>query len=204
MPLPEAYKTIDKAQETLYKSKGSKFFAHCSRVSDENDIRHQLVALRQQYPDASHHCYAYVLGADKAVHRANDDGEPAGTAGQPIFRQIQKFDLTNILVVVARYFGGTRLGIPGLIEAYGEAASECLGKCSISTHLVKEKFAISCPFGMENEVYKVCKQLKLDISAGENQQFFYAELRIPLQDVETFKNKLREFYQISIKSLGIE
>lgn len=204
MPLPDSYKTIDKGQESLYKSKGSKFLAYCFRVVNEAEIKHHLDAMRQKYPDASHYCYAYVLGIDKTVHRANDDGEPTGTAGQPILRQIQKSDLTNILVVVVRYFGGTKLGVRGLIEAYGAAASECLGKCTISTHLVREKFEIFCPFGMENEVYKVCKQLKLDITTGENQQCFYAELRIPLQDIETFKNKLKEFYQISIKSIGIE
>ena len=203
MSLPGSYKTIDDGSESLYKSRGSKFYAYCFNVVNDTEIRQRLDELRKKYPDATHHCYAYVVGIDKSSHRANDDGEPTGSAGQPIMRQIQKLDLTNILVVVVRYFGGTMLGIPGLIEAYGEAAAECLAKCHISTYQVKEKFEISCPFGMENEVYKVCKQLKLDITVKENQQCFYAELGIPLQDIEIFKNKLKEFYQISVKSTGI-
>jgi uncharacterized YigZ family protein len=204
MLFSDSYNTIETAGECLYKAKGSKFYAFCYPVSSETEVKEKLNALRQVYPDATHHCYAYVLNFDKSLTRSNDDGEPSNTAGKPIMRQIQKMDLTNVLVVVVRYFGGTMLGVPGLIEAYGESALECLRQCRVANHAILEKFMISCPFGMEKDIYKVCKQFQLNLSVKQNQECFSAEIKIPLQYTEAFKQQLKPYYQVSITYTGIE
>jgi len=204
MLFTDSYHSIDNASEYLFKSKGSKFYAYSYPVFSEEEIKEKLQLLKQKYPDASHHCYAYVLHYDKSISRANDDGEPSNTAGKPILRQIQKLDLTNTLVVVIRYFGGTLLGVTGLIEAYGESARECLALCRISKHLIYERYELSCPFGLEKDIYKLCKQFQLHLSVKQNQECFCAEIKIPLQQTGTFQQELKAYYQVSIKYTGIE
>ncbi|MCK4638014.1 MAG: YigZ family protein, partial [Bacteroidales bacterium] len=110
MLFEDTYKTIENISEGLFKDRGSKFIAHAIPVNNESQVKEHLSALRKIYHDARHHCYAYQLGFDKSSYRINDDGEPSGTAGKPIFGQILSYDLTNILIVVVRYFGGTKLG----------------------------------------------------------------------------------------------
>lgn len=122
------YYTIKSQTEGLYKEKGSKFLAFAYPVTSDNQIKEIQVDLRKQYYDARHHCFAWVLGMDNQVWRANDDGEPAHSAGDPILGQIRSAELTNVLVVVVRYFGGTKLGVGGLINAYKTAAEEALAK----------------------------------------------------------------------------
>jgi uncharacterized YigZ family protein len=204
MLFTDAYNTILEPAECLYKSKGSKFLAFAYPVQSEKEVKERLESLRVTYPDASHHCYAYILHYDKSVSRSNDDGEPSNTAGKPILRQIQKMDLTNTLVVVVRYFGGTLLGVPGLIEAYGQSALECLQLCVIQKHLIYERYELSTPFGLEKDIYKVCKQFQAALSVKQNQECFCAEIKIPLQQVESFKQQLKAYYQVEIKYKGIE
>jgi uncharacterized YigZ family protein len=204
MLFSDAYNIICNPSECLYKSKGSKFYAFVYPVQTEKEVKERLEYLKSLYPDASHHCYAYVLHYDKSMSRSNDDGEPSNTAGKPILRQIQKLDLTNVLVVVVRYFGGTLLGVPGLIEAYGHAALECLQLCQIESRLVYEKYELRTPFGLEKDVYKVCKQFQLNLSVKQIQDCFCAEIKIPLQQVEAFKQQLKAYYQVEIKYIGIE
>lgn len=200
----DTYTTIENNTEYRYVSKGSKFLAYVYRVSDETEIKEKLARLRQHYPDATHHCYAYVLGHDRSNFRANDDGEPSGTAGRPILRQIQKLELTNVLVVVVRYFGGTLLGVPGLIEAYGTAAAECLKLCERKTNTIREIYTITCPFGDEKDIYRICKLFHLNPRPDNDSGCFSAEIRIPLHQVATFKEALKEHYRINIKYTGIE
>ena len=129
MPTSEEYidyKTIASISEGEYKDKGSKFLAFAFPVSSEDEVLNKIQELRQKHKGARHFCYAYILNHDKSVWRANDDGEPSGSAGLPIYNQCLSYDLTNILVVVVRYFGGTKLGIPGLIKAYKEATIDAL------------------------------------------------------------------------------
>lgn len=118
MLFSDTYLTIEKKAEALYKDKGSKFLTFAFHVENDQQIKDALTQLKKEHPSANHHCYAYRLGADKLNFRANDDGEPSNTAGKPILGQIQSNDLTNILIVVVRYFGGTLLGVGGLISAY--------------------------------------------------------------------------------------
>jgi uncharacterized YigZ family protein len=122
----DTYHQIERNAEFSLKEKGSKFLAYSFLVTQEQDIKAHLMALKSQFPDATHHCYAYVIGQDSQSQRANDDGEPSNSAGRPILKAIISAELTNVLVVVVRYFGGTLLGIPGLIQAYGESATGVL------------------------------------------------------------------------------
>jgi uncharacterized YigZ family protein len=195
---------IDSSCDSLHKAKGSKFFAYAWPVKTEAEIKIHLNVIKEKYPDATHHCFAWILGHDKQNFRANDDGEPSNTAGKPILRQIQKLDLCNTLVVVVRYFGGTMLGVPGLIEAYGNAAAECLSLTKIKEFPILEKYTVSCPFGMENEVFKSCKQFQASLSVLAEESCFSAEIKIPLHKAGEFKNHLALNYQINIEYKGIE
>jgi len=199
-----SYKMILDNSSDLYKMKGSKFYAFAFPVRTETEIKSHLNALKEKYPDASHHCYGWVLGYDKQNFRANDDGEPSNTAGKPILRQIQKLDLSNILVVVVRYFGGTLLGVPGLIEAYGNAAQACLSISTIETFPILEIYHINCSFGTENEVYRICKQYHCSISVLNEAKCFSAEIKIPLHEVQAFKQQIDLNYQLSLEYIGVE
>ena len=200
----DTYNTINNDSYVLYKSKGSKFHAYAFSVLNETDIKSKLAELRLKYPDATHHCYAYVTGMDKSAFRANDDGEPSGTAGRPILRQIQKLELTNTLVVVVRYFGGTLLGVNGLIEAYGESAAEALKLCDIKKNDIQEKYTLSCLFGEEKDIYRVCKQFSVQAHVLNDPSCFSAEIKIPLHKASSFKAALKDLYHIRIQYTGIE
>jgi uncharacterized YigZ family protein len=126
-------------------------------VSSEDEVKEILQKLRKEYHDARHHCYAYCFGPDRSVYRINDDGEPSGTAGKPIFGQIQSNDLTNILIVVIRYFGGIKLGIPGLINAYRSATKDALGKTTILTRTINEEYMVSFEYPVINDIMKILK-----------------------------------------------
>ena len=129
----DGYRTIQEISHGLYRAKGSKFIAIAIPVHSTDEVRLQLEQLRKRYHDARHHCYAYRLGEEPCETRCNDDGEPSGTAGKPIFGQIQSFDLTNVLIVVIRYFGGVKLGTGGLIQAYRAAARDAITNGKIIT-----------------------------------------------------------------------
>ena len=167
MLFDDTYQTISSTSQGIYKEKGSKFIALAFPVSSEEDIKMQLAVLRKEYHDARHHCYAYCLGYDKSAWRVNDDGEPSGTGGKPIFGQIQSKDLTNILIVVIRYFGGIKLGIPGLINAYRTAAREALEQASIVTRTVEEIYEVRFEYILMNDVMKILKEEHADILEQE-------------------------------------
>ncbi len=158
----DTYKTIKARSEGIYKEKGSKFIAVALPVKSENDVKEALAMLRKEYYDARHHCYAYILGFDKSAYRINDDGEPSGTAGRPIHGQLLSFDLTNILVVVIRYFGGTKLGVSGLINAYKTATKEALDAAEILDLIVHEVYEINFDYLQMNDVMKLLKDENLN------------------------------------------
>lgn len=135
----DQYKTIEKRSEGLYKDRGSKFIALAIPVDTEGQIKTELEAVKKQYHDARHHCYAWRLGADYSRYRINDDGEPSGSAGMPIFGQIRSKNLTNTLIIIIRYFGGTKLGIRGLINAYRNATKEALNNNKIVTRTIRQR-----------------------------------------------------------------
>ncbi len=164
----DTYKTIKYPSQGVYKEKGSKFLAFAYPIATEAEAKARLDELRKQYFDARHHCYAYILGADKAAYRINDDGEPSSTAGKPIYGQLLSHDLTNIIIVVVRYFGGIKLGVPGLINAYRTAARDALDSAIIVEKYVTEVYNIKFDYNAMNNVMKIIKDENLPQS---NQKF---------------------------------
>lgn len=159
--MTDEYKTITEViGEGFYSEKRSKFLAFTHHVETIDEIKDILASYRKKYYDARHVCYAYVLGADKADFRANDDGEPSSTAGKPILGQINSYDLTNVLVIVVRYYGGVNLGTGGLIVAYRTAAADALDHATIETRLVEEVITYSFPYPMMNAVMRVIKEMQ--------------------------------------------
>lgn len=160
---PFSFQTIKSPSEGVYKEKGSKFFAFAFPVESEQDIKEILADLRKKYFDARHHCFGYLLGADKSKHRAFDDGEPNHSAGDPILGQIKSKNLTNVLVVVVRYFGGTKLGVGGLIQAYKTAAEDSLQHAIIIVREVKELISIKYSYEATPEMMRLVKEFDLEI-----------------------------------------
>ncbi|PWJ44150.1 IMPACT family protein [Sediminitomix flava] len=160
--MEDSYLTIEGTSEGLYKEKGSKFLAFAYRVRSEEEVREIVQGLRKTYYDARHWCYAYILGADKKKFRANDDGEPGNSAGAPILGQIRSKELTDTLVVVVRYFGGTKLGVSGLINAYKTSAAEALEEADIIEEFLMKTIKVTFEYPLMNEVMKVGKTFDLD------------------------------------------
>ena len=185
----DTYRTIVAPTESIYKEKGSKFLAFAYPVYSEEDIKEHLAELRKKYFDARHHCYAYTLGADKSRYRANDDGEPNHSAGDPILGQIRSADLSNVLVVVVRYFGGTKLGVSGLINAYKTATADALAEATIIEKHETVLLQVHFEYPQMNDVMSLVKEYNLDI---RNQQFELSclltiEVRKQLQEEVTAK-----------------
>ena len=164
----DAYRTISENCKGLFKEKGSKFYAFAYPVVDEDEAKQHLKILRRKYHNARHHCFAYKLGhEDNSSYRVNDDGEPSGTAGKPIFGRIVSAGLTNILVVVVRYFGGTLLGTSGLIRAYRSATEDCLKNADIVERTVDVNFSISFQYEQINKVMHITKEGGLKIKSHD-------------------------------------
>lgn len=164
----DSYKSIAGHSEGLFKDNGSRFIAHAYPVETEEEVRSIVSALRKEYYDARHHCYAYRLGYKGDVFRASDDGEPAGSSGRPILGQIDSNGLSDVLVVVVRYFGGIKLGIPGLIRAYKTSTADAISNANIVEKIASRRFRVVFGYMSMNSVMKVMKDLNLSQS---NQQF---------------------------------
>jgi uncharacterized YigZ family protein len=154
----DSYKSISSPSEGLYKEKGSRFISYAYPVSDQKDIKPFLESLRKEHHEARHHCYAWMIGKERTNFRVNDDGEPSGTAGRPILGQINSSCLTNVLIVVVRYFGGTLLGVSGLINAYRSAAASAISNAEIVNLTVQEYYELAFPYVSMNDVMKVLKE----------------------------------------------
>lgn len=170
----ESYLTISASAEGLYKEKGSKFLAFAYPVTSEDDVKDRLDELRKKYYDARHHCYAYVLGADREIYRANDDGEPNHSAGDPILGQINSRQLTNTLVVVVRYFGGTKLGVSGLINAYKVSTEEALNNVQVKKIDITRTISLRYSYDTTNEVMRLINDFEVKIT----DQVFEADCRL--------------------------
>ncbi len=172
MLFSDTYKTIDNEAKGLFKDRGSRFISLAIPVSSQEEIKIRLAGLRKEYHDARHHCYAWVLSPDRQIWRVNDDGEPSGTAGRPILGQINSRELTNVLVVVIRYFGGTLLGVSGLINAYRSAAADALDHAQMVERHIMERWLLTFPYISMNDVMKVlrddsCKQTEHNYSGSD-------------------------------------
>ena len=164
----DVYTTIKSASTAVFKDRGSRFIGLAYPVSSQEEVKPILDSLRKEYHDARHHCFAYMIGYQRLIWRINDDGEPSGTAGKPILGQINSANLTNILIVVVRYFGGTLLGVPGLINAYRSAASEALSNAEIIECIVRDFYRLDFPYVSINDVMKILKE---EGAAQRNQLF---------------------------------
>lgn len=159
----DTYKEIKSQSIGVYKEKGSKFIAYSYPIYSKEEIKEKIEEVKKIEHAARHHCYAYVLNSDKSAQRANDDGEPSSTAGKPILRQILSNDLTNILIIVARYFGGIKLGVPGIIRSYKTAAAEAISNSNIITKTIKEQYEISFKYTQINDVMRIVKEFNLEV-----------------------------------------
>lgn len=188
---PFSFLTIRSAKENLYKEKGSKFIAYAFPVKDENEIKNHLDELRKKYFDATHHCYAWMLGSNKKHFRAADDGEPNHSAGTPILGQIRSKNLTNILVVVVRYFGGTKLGVGGLTQAYKMAAEQVLNETEIVEIELTTSYILEYDYTASPEVMRLVKEFDLIIINQTYSDQAKMEVKVKLRLKEKLEGKLK-------------
>lgn len=158
MLFEDTYKMLSKPSTGEFKDKGSKFYAYAFPVYTEDEVKSNLQELRKKHYDARHHAYAYLIGTDKSSWRANDDGEPSGSSGKPIHGQLLSYDLTNTLIVVVRYFGGTKLGIPGLINAYRSAAKDAIDQARIIEKKIQDIYELAFSYTDMNDVMRILKE----------------------------------------------
>jgi len=197
----DTYLTIEKPAEIIYKDKGSKFITFAFPVTNEKQVKEILLELKKEHHTANHHCYAYRLGADKQNYRANDDGEPNNTAGKPILGQIQSNDLTDILIVVVRYFGGTLLGVSGLINAYKTSASEVIQASKIIEKQIMFRYLVSFSFEQMNDVMKVLKQSDAKINSQQFDTNCQIEFTIRKANSEACEEKLKKIEGLKLEFL---
>lgn len=197
----DTYNTIETTtEEVLFKEKNSKFYGYAFPIESEEEVKPIIDALRKKHTNAGHFCYAYQLGTQEFVYRANDDGEPSNSAGMPIYGQIQSFDVTNTLIVVARIFGGTKLGVGGLISAYKTTAQITLENCLIIEKTIDVHFLISFDYINMNKVMRVIKEKKLDILSQEMEINEETGLAIGKMEIKTRKKNAEKIFDI-FKSL---
>ena len=191
--MSDEYKTITSTVgEGFYSEKRSKFLAFAHHVESVDEVKELLVRYRKKYYDARHVCYAYMLGAGRADFRANDDGEPSSTAGKPILGQINSNELTNILIVVVRYYGGVNLGTSGLIVAYREAAADAISHAEIVTRQVEEVVCFDFPYVMMNDVMRVVKEMQPRVVGQTYDNNCQIRLAIRQSEAQQLREKLNK------------
>ena len=199
MLFDDTYLTIEKPAEGIFRDRGSKFLAFAYPIKSENDIKPILSTLKTEHPKANHHCWAMRLGTDRSVFRINDDGEPSGTAGRPILNTLLSRNLTNIVVVVVRYFGGTLLGVPGLINAYRTAAEEALNTATVIEKTVNDVYTISFDYSHMNEVMRIIKDDNLEILEQQFDNICVVKISIRKMQVNKSIGKLEKVEGMIIK-----
>ncbi len=190
IPELQSYRTLSSRSEGEYREKGSKFLAFAFPAESEAEVQDRLTDIRKEYYDARHHCYAYRLGVNGETFRANDDGEPNHSAGDPILGQLRSFELTNSLVVVVRYFGGTKLGVSGLINAYRTAAEEALKNGKIREVAVTVSIDIEYPYESTNEVMRLISDFSATVSQQEFTDKCYQTVEVNVGQEEQFRDKV--------------
>ncbi len=195
----DKYKEVKSHTTGIYKEKGSKFIAYSYPVYSEQEVKEKLEEVKKLEYAARHHCYAYILNPDKSAQRANDDGEPSSTAGKPILGQILSNDLTNILIVVVRYFGGVKLGAPGLIRSYKTAASEAISEAIIITKTIKEQYEVSFKYPQMNDVMRLVKEFDLAIVNTDFQIDCKLIFAVPKSKAEVVFETFNKNHELKIK-----
>ena len=197
----DTYKTIITSYEGIYKEKGSKFLAFAIPINSADEVKEIVKSYRKEYYDARHVCYSYMLGNDRKYFRVNDDGEPSGTAGRPILGQINSRELTNILIIVVRYFGGILLGTGGLAIAYKEAASDALNHAEIIEKTVDFSISINFDYLQINDVMRVIKDTNTLIISRTFNNRCVMQLTIRKLDLDVLLKKLEKINNLSIENL---
>ena len=200
----DTYKTIVKPNdEVLFKDKNSKFFGYAFPVKNEDEVKAHIEDLKKQHHSARHWCYAYQIGFEEPnlIYRANDDGEPNNSAGMPIYGQIQSFEVTNVLIVVVRYFGGVKLGVGGLINAYKTTAQMALEACKIVTKTINVDFVITFDYKNMNKVMRVIKEKNLNITNQKLELDCQITISVRKKDASTIASIFESIYEVEIKEL---
>ena len=195
----DTYKMLSAPGEGLYKEKGSKFIALAFTVMNEDEVKQALSEVKKKYYDARHHCYAYMIGPDKDCFRSSDDGEPSGTAGKPILNQILSRDVTNVCVIVVRYFGGIKLGVSGLINAYKTAARDALDHAVIVEKTVNEIYSLEFAYPLMNEVMRVMKEEGLEQLNPRFELDCYLEFSTRKNDANQIVAKFKSIFGVTVK-----
>lgn len=198
-----SYKTIGKAEPQEIKEKGSKFLGLAACVKTKEEVKAVLNEWHEWHPQATHICYAYRLGVDGGIYRFNDDGEPSNSAGAPIYGQLLSSDLTNTLVGVVRYYGGTKLGVGGLKTAYKAAAAEVLLHAQIEEHVLKSHYELEMNYNDMPHVMNILKRNRIEIHSTEMTTICRLEIELDLQVDINFEQLLYEYDQVNIKNKGI-
>ncbi|WP_207426246.1 YigZ family protein [Pedobacter sp. SYSU D00535] len=202
MLFDDKYKTIEKPLEGIFRDRGSKFIAYAFPVRSEEQAKMHVSQLKEEHPKARHHCWALRLSPDRNVFRLNDDGEPSGTAGRPILNVILSNDLTNICVVVVRYFGGTLLGVPGLINAYKTATAEALKLAEVIELSIKDVYSITFDYLQMNVVMKTIKDENLKIRRQEFENICTAEIEIPKSQLNSTLGKFEKIESLKLRYIS--
>jgi uncharacterized YigZ family protein len=182
----DTYKTISSSSQGIYKEKGSRFVSFAFPVSEQKEIKPIIDKIRKENHEARHHCFAYMIGFERTNYRISDDGEPSGTAGKPILGQINSFGLTNLLIVVSRYFGGTLLGVSGLINAYRSATASAINNAELIEMTLREYYEIIYPYSSMNDVMIILKEENI----GQTEQIFDLECRIKINFRASIRDKI--------------
>lgn len=193
----DCYKSISAPSEGIYKDKGSKFLAFAHPVENEAEIKDIISKIKKEYFDARHHCYAYRLRHDYSIWRTNDDGEPSSSAGRPILGQIMSNELSDILIVVVRYFGGIKLGVPGLIRAYKSASADAITNATICEKIATGDYSITFPYERMNDIMKVLKDFNIYPHKQDFDNMCTIETKVRLRDQERFVEAISDKGQIT-------
>ena len=197
----DTYYMLSVCGEGLYKEKGSKFIAETFIVTNEDEAKAAVASVKKKYFDARHHCYAYMLGPDKKNFRSSDDGEPSGTAGKPILNQILSKEVTNVCVVVTRYFGGIKLGTSGLINAYKTATREALENSTIVEKTINEIYSLEFEYPLMNEVMRIMKDENLEQLNPRFELDCYLEFSTRKNEAEKIAEKFRNLFGVKIEHI---
>lgn len=195
----DSYKTISRpTEEVLYKEKNSKFFGYAFPIQKEEEVKEILESIKKVHYNARHWCYAFQLGAEQIYYRANDDGEPSNTAGAPIYGQIQSFEVTDVLIVVVRYFGGVKLGVGGLITAYRATAQMAMEEADIIEKTIDKKFKVRFEYKDMNNVMRVIKEKNLNILDQTMEMSCEIELSIRKSEYTQALEAFVPFYEVKV------
>lgn len=197
----DTYKTIAKPAEGSYSEKRSKFLAYAFPVQNEQEVKQRLAEIQKKHWDARHHCYAYILGPHKDAYRLNDNGEPSGTAGRPIYGQLLSKDLTNTLVIVVRYFGGIKLGVSGLQNAYKVAAKEALDAAVIEERTVQEQYRVVFEYVKMNDIMQILKDPEIQVLDRQSDMRCTYTISVRQRDADRITEALRKVAMTEITAL---